>query len=201
MIRLLLLALVVGFVLYLVHRWRRDRREDALLRVRAAFLAPPSDVSLPRREPPPLRSVTLAEGRLRFHVPRAWDEEPAAAGMFEARASSGRRLRVELRARREGGPGVERLADDLRGSPAGRQGVVEVLPGERVLLKHVRTERAGDAHDVTYCWELAIPVAPAAALVAAFAFHVPAAAIGAVTEDDVRLLEQEIRGAALSAPV
>jgi len=146
-----------------------------------------------------MRPVTLADGRLRFHVPRAWDEERSTGGGFEARASSSRRLRVELKTLPRRGPGVA-LADALRESPAGRQGVVEVLAGDRVLLKHVRSEPGEDGHDVTYCWELATPQPPGGALVAEFAFRVCARAIDAITEDDVRLLEREIREATFSDP-
>jgi len=201
MIRLLLLAAIVGLVAYAVIRWRRERREDTLLRARAAFFVASNEPAAPRREPPPLRTVDLGDGRLRFRVPAAWDGEPSPRGILEARASSSRCLRVELRTLERGGAvDAAHLADTLRESKPGRQGVVEVLPGGRVLLKHVRADRGDGGPDLTYCWEIWAPRPGEGALVGEFAFRVPAAATDAITEDDVRLLEHEIREATLSDP-
>ena len=198
MIRLLLLALVAGPLAYLVLRWRRDRREDALARARAAFFVRSSEPLAPRREPPPLREVTLTDGRLRFRVPAVWDDEPSPTGAYAARAPGSRRLSVDFDATREAGPGdAAGIADALERSEAGRQGVVQVLPGDRVLLKHVRTDRGPDAH-LLYCWELWASRPGRGPLTAAFAFRVPAEALDAITEDDLRLLEREIRNARLA---
>jgi len=198
MIRLLLLAAVVGLVIYAVVRWRREAREDALVRARAGFFVTSTEPAAARREAPPLRTVDLGDGRLRFRVPAAWDGEPSPRGILEARASSSR-LRVELCVMEGGGAAdVARLADALRLSEPGRRGVVEALPGDRVLLKHVRGDAGDSGPEVTYCWEVWTPLPRGDALVGKFAFCVPAAATGAITEDDVRLLEREIREAMLT---
>jgi hypothetical protein len=198
-IRLVLLALVSLLAVYAVLRWRRERREDALARIRAAFLAPRPRPPEGGREPP-LRTVSLSDGRLRFRVPAGWADEPSTAGAFCARASGGRVLRVQLRTPPSGDTSAARLAEAFRDSRAGRRGRVDVLPGERVLLKHVRSDRAPGGEAVTYCWELARPGGPEGALLAEFAFSVPRQAVDAITEDDVRLLEEEIRRAGRLEP-
>jgi hypothetical protein len=194
-IRLVLLALAAAAALYLVLRWRRERREDAIARIRSAFLVPRVDRPASRRQPPRLKSVALGDGLLRFQVPEAWEEEPAA-GAYCARASTSRRLRVQVGTVEPGAASAAALADVLRESPRGRKGTVEVLSGDRVLVKHVRSgpDAAGPA--VTYCWELVSPRPSGAAVLAEFSFSVPLEAADAITEDDLLLLEREIRAAA-----
>jgi hypothetical protein len=61
----------------------------------------------------------------------------------------------------------------------------------------VRTDQGPDGYHLSYCWELWAPMSGRGPLVAAFAFRVPSEALDAITEDDYRLLEREIRQASL----
>lgn len=199
MIRLLLLALAVGIGAYVVLRWRRERREDSLARARSVFFLvrpAPTDRSRPSVR---MRPVTAGGGLLRFRVPESWADEPAA-GAFCARASSSRRFRVEVRKLEPPGASADELAEGFRESPEGRKGQVDSLPDGRVLLKHVRDGAEGAGVGVTYCWRLATARPPDRAFVAEFRFGVPLEAADAITEDDLALLEREIREAVFAGP-
>jgi hypothetical protein len=200
-IRILVLALVVGVLGSLAIRWRRERRADALARARAAFLVRTAAPASPGREAPALDEVTLAGGRLHVRVPRAWSGQTReGAAAFEARASSGRWLRVDVETKPGTGTGtVEEIARALRDSTRGREGAVEVLGDDRVLLKHLQRDDGPDGPHLLYRWELRSPASGAGA-VATFVFRVPGETTDAITEDDIRLLEREVRAARLEAP-
>jgi hypothetical protein len=199
LIRLLLLALVAGIGVYLVQRWRRDRREEALARARSIFFVVGRERADTTRPSTGVRVVTAGGGRLRFQVPESWVDEPAGSG-FCARASNARRFRVEVRTLEHPGASPEAVAEDLRKSPEGREGLVDALSGDRVLLKHVREGAEDAAVGLTYCWRLATPRPPDRVLVAEFSFSVPLMAADAITEDDLDRLEREIREAVFSDP-
>ncbi len=199
MIRLLLLALVAGIAVYLVQRWRRERREEALARARSVFFVVSQDRPDPKRPSARMRTVTAGGGLLRFRVPESWVDEPAV-GAFCARASNARRFLAELRTLEHPGASVEALAEHLRESPDGLKGQVDRLPGDRVLLKHVRDGAEATVVGLTYCWRLATPRPPDRARVAEFSFSVPLEAADAITEDDLALLEREIREAVFADP-
>jgi hypothetical protein len=198
-IRILLLALVAGVLGYLAVRWRREKREDALARARAAFLVRTAAPASPGREAPALDEVTLAGGRLLIRVPRAWGRQMREGQTaFEARASSGRRLRVDVETKPGDGPvTAEEIARTLRESAPGREGAIEVLDGDRVLLKHVQRDDGPDGPHLLYRWELRSPASGAGTVVASIALRVPGEATDAITEDDLRLLEREVRAAHL----
>jgi hypothetical protein len=194
LIRLLLLALVAGVFVYVVWRWRRDRREEALARARSFFFLVRPDSPEPNRPSVRLRAVATGGGLLQFRVPESWVDEPTTSA-FCARASNSRRLRADVHTRERPGASAKRLEQDFRETPEGREGQVDSLPGDRVLLKHVR----GGAEDadvgLTYCWRLAAPHPPDRVVTADFSFSVPLGAADAITEDDLALLDREIREA------
>jgi hypothetical protein len=198
-IRLLLLALVAGIGVYLVQRWRRDRREEALARARSVFFIVGRGRADTNRPSTGMRTVTAGGGLLRIRVPESWVDEPAGGG-FCARASNSRRFRVEVRTLEHPGASPETVAENLRNSPEGLEGLVEALSGDRVLLKHVRDGAEDAAVGLTYCWRLATPRPPDRVLVAEFSFSVSLMAADAITEDDLDLLEREIREAVFSDP-
>jgi hypothetical protein len=196
-IRLVLLVVGVGVVVYFALRWRREGREDALARARSAFfLVRPSS---PEQGPPSaqMKAVSLGDDLVRLRVPQSWTEE-IVAGAYAARASNSRRFRAEARsvARRE--VTVATLAEEFRESPEGRKGRVDVLPNDRVLMKHVRDGAEETNVGLTYCWSLAAPRPPDGAVVAELSFSVPLGATDAITEDDLALLEREIQAAVVA---
>jgi len=198
-IRLALVALVVAVLTYVVLRFRRDAREDALARARAAFFvrtAPPAD---PGRRPAPVREVELGDGRLRLRLPETWEVRAPTTRTLEARASSSRLFHAEVDEPSSGEPrDAEALAETLRRSGPGRQGVVDVLAGSRVLLKHVEAGSEDEGPFITYCWELHATAAERP-VVARFGFRVPGGGLDAITEDDLRLLDREIKESRLSS--
>ncbi len=199
MIRLVLLVVGVGVVVYFALRWRRERREDALARARSAFfLVRPSR----SEQGPPsaqMKAVSLSDGLLRLRVPQTWAEE-SVAGAYAARASSSRRCRAEVRSMAQPEVTAAALAEGFRESPEGRQGRVDVLPNDHVLMKHVRHGAEETSVGLTYCWSLAAARPPDRAVVAEFSFSVPLDAADAITEDDLALLEREIRAAVFAEP-
>jgi len=198
-IRLALIALAVAVLAYVILRFRRDVREDALARARAAFFVRIAEPAAPGRRPATLRDVELGEGRLRLRLPEGWEVERSTRGALEARASSSRLLQAVVGGASPGAPrDAEALAESLRRGGPGRQGVVRVLPGDRVLLKHVEAGSDDRGRFITYCWELH-SVAPKRPVVARFGFRVPGGVLDAITEDDLRLLDREICGSRLSS--
>ena len=194
MIRLVLLVVGVGVVVYVALRWRRDRREDALARARSAFfLVRPSP---PEQGPPSaqMKPVSLHDGLVHLRVPQSWTEE-IVAGAYAARASSSRRFRAEARSVAQQGVTAATLAEGFRESSEGRKGRVDVLPNDLVLMKHVRDGAEETKVGLTYCWCLAAVRPPDGVVVAEFSFSVPLGAADAITEDDLALLEREIQAA------
>lgn len=198
MIRLLLLVAAAAVVAYAVWRWRKDRREHTLARARSAFflVTPTPEGRGPSSDR--MRSISVGEDRLRMRVPDEWDEQPAT-NAYRALASSSRVFQALVRQRTQAGVTSSALAEELQESPAGREGRIDVLPDDRVLLKHVRSGASDGAVGLTYCWTLAAVPRPDTVVSLELTLAVPLEATDAITLDDLALLEREVRAAKLSS--
>jgi hypothetical protein len=194
-IRLILIALILGLTGSYVIWSLEKRRLERVAQLRAAFLALP-----PAAGPPAARKdVHLRNATVRLRVPEAWSEEypDAASARFSDRGGSRRKL--EVAGTTMAAP--PSLADALRARASGAT-TLETLPSGALLVKCVSAARDGDADVVRFTWLVGRSLPAERAAVATFTMSVPAAAAHDVlTRTEVMACEHEVRAAEIGPAV
>jgi hypothetical protein len=192
MLRLVLVALIVGLLGSYVIVYRERRRLERVARIRAAFLAVHAELPGPSA----LKAVALRNAGVRFRVPEAWSEEypDGENARFSDRGGSRRVLHVT-------GTTLPitsvPLADVLRARAQGPS-TVETLPSGDVLVKSLSRARDGEREAVGFTWMLGRALSPERARLACFTLSVPlATAHDVLTRNELVRLEHEVRTAEL----
>jgi hypothetical protein len=196
MIRLVLIALVLGLAGSYVIWSLEKRRLERVAQLRAAFLALPPGEAGPQAA---RKDVHLRNATVRLRVPEAWGEEypDAASARFSDR--SGSRRRLEVAGTTMAAP--TSLADALRTRASGAS-TLETLPSGALLVKCVSAARDGDADFVRFTWLVGRPLPAERAAVATFTLSVPfATAHDVLTRTEVMACEHEVRAAEVGPAV
>ncbi len=193
MIRLLLLALVVGGcgALLLLERRRRER----LARVRAAFLLA---VPAAPAHGPELKEVALRSGAARMRVPRPWSEEypDEDRASFRNPGSPWRVLRLSATSLAPPPDGLRALLARQVGALAT---TIDELPEGRLLLRALDAAREEGRDAVVFRWLSVAPSTNARVTLATFALSVEEKlALDPLTRELVALCDHEVRSAGLA---
>jgi hypothetical protein len=192
-IRLVLIALVLGLVGTGVIWVLERRRLERVAHIRAAFLALKLDPPGPQTA---LKDVCVRNAIVRFCVPEGWAEEypDETRARFYDRKGSHRMLEVT-------GTTIPTstasLADTLRARASGPT-TLETLSSGSLLVKSLGAARDGSVDVVRFTWVVGRPLSPERAQVASFTLSVPfASALDVLTRNEVVRMEHAVRAAEL----